>query len=127
MKLRPSPKAGRKVTGLFSFYRSDAPTINDPRAGLTVLDVFVIVCVLFVLAAMILPAISRPTRCQKINCTNNLKQTGLAFRIWEGDNNDKYPMQVSTTNGGAMELVALGNPVPVFQVMSNELSTPKIL
>jgi hypothetical protein len=37
------------------------------------------------------------------------------------------PMLVSVTNGGAMELVATGNVAACFQVMSNELSTPKIL
>ncbi|MGO8837258.1 MAG: type II secretion system protein [Limisphaerales bacterium] len=56
-----------------------------------------------------------------------LKQIGVAFRLWEGDNNDKYPMAVSVTNGGAMELIATGNVAACFQVMSNELSTPKIL
>ena len=64
---------------------------------------------------------------QRINCISNLKQIGLAFRLWEGDHNDKYPMQISVTNGGAMELVAAGNVAACFQVMSNELSTPKIL
>ena len=36
-------------------------------------------------------------------------------------------MQVSVTNGGAMEIVATGTAYAAFQVMSNELSTPKIL
>ena len=36
-------------------------------------------------------------------------------------------MEVSAANGGAMELAATGNVVAIFRVMSNELSTPKIL
>jgi prepilin-type processing-associated H-X9-DG protein len=36
-------------------------------------------------------------------------------------------MAVSITNGGAMETVAVGDVVNCFRVMSNELSTPKIL
>ena len=36
-------------------------------------------------------------------------------------------MAVSTTNGGAMELAMSGNGAIAFQVMSNELSNPKIL
>ena len=63
----------------------------------------------------------------EIQCVNNLKQIGLAFRIWEGDNGDKFPMQVPAKKGGAMEPAARGNVAPIFQVMSNELSTPKIL
>jgi len=52
---------------------------------------------------------------------------GVAFRTWALDNGDKYPPQVSITNGGTMELVLSGIVYPHFSVMSNELSTPKIL
>jgi prepilin-type processing-associated H-X9-DG protein len=64
---------------------------------------------------------------QRLQCISNLKQIGLAARIWEGDNNNRYPMNVSVTNGGAMELIDAGDVASCFQVMSNELSTPKIL
>ena len=46
-------------------------------------------------------------RAQSIACVNNLKQIGLACRIWALDNNDKF--------------------APSLVCMSNELSTPKIL
>ncbi len=62
-----------------------------------------------------------------VDCENILKQVGLAFRLCALDNYDKYPMQVSVRNGGVTEPVADGNPFPVFQIMSNELNTPKIL
>jgi hypothetical protein len=52
---------------------------------------------------------------------------GIASRIWEGDHQDHYPMAVSNTNGGAMEQASMGDVAAVFEVMSNELSTPKIL
>jgi len=67
------------------------------------------------------------SQSSEIQCVNNLKQIGLAFRIWEGDNRDKYPMQISARWGGAMEPAAQGNVAPIFRVMSNELSTPKVL
>ena len=63
----------------------------------------------------------------RINCINDLHQIGLAYRSWEGDNGDKYPMQVSVTLGGSMEMVSTGNVMQTFLVMSNELSTPKVL
>jgi len=69
----------------------------------------------------------RPAYAPRINCANNLKQVGLAFRTWAIDNDGRFPMQVSVTNGGTMELVSSGLVFPHFQVMSNELSTPKIL
>ena len=90
---------------------------------------FVILAVIMGLAAtVILPQMARHRRCIcRINCVNNLKQTGLAFRTWALDNNDQYPMQVSMTLGGTMELVTNGNAFAHFRVMSNELSTPKVL
>jgi prepilin-type processing-associated H-X9-DG protein len=36
-------------------------------------------------------------------------------------------MSVSITNSGAMELLSTGNVAACFQVMSNQLSTPRIL
>ncbi|HEU5071116.1 MAG TPA: hypothetical protein VFV96_11990 [Verrucomicrobiae bacterium] len=56
-----------------------------------------------------------------------MKQIGLSFRLWSGDNGDKYPMQVSTNNGGTMECVRSGVVFPHFAVMSNELGTPRDL
>jgi competence protein ComGC len=96
--------------------------------AMTLIEVFAVIVVVFILATIFLPVIRTPhSGAQRINCINNLKQVGLAFRIWEGDNNDLYPAAVSITNGGTMELVATGDAAAVFQVMSNELSTPKIL
>jgi len=88
----------------------------------------VVVAVLAILAAMLLPALaSAKKKAQRINCINNLKQDGLAFRIWEGDNNDKLPMAVPTAKGGTKEFDTGADTFRHFQVMSNELSTPKIL
>lgn len=101
---------------------------HQRNRALTPVEVLVIIAVLAVVVALLLPWLAASKRIpQKINCVSNLKQIGIAFRLWEGDNNGKYPMVVSVTNGGAMELVATGNVAACFQVMSNELSTPKIL
>jgi len=111
------------------------------KSGFTLIELLVVIAIIAILAAMLLPALAAAKRkAQKINCTNNLKQTGLAFRIWEGDNNDRYSMAVTYTSGGANEFVSHMNgtatptaasqsqcPGMAFMVMSNELSTPKIL
>jgi prepilin-type processing-associated H-X9-DG protein len=95
---------------------------------MTLFEVLIVVAVLMLLLALLLPNMARPKyRAQRISCVNDLKQVGLAFRVWEGDNNDKYPMQVSITNGGTMELVSSGGVFPHFQVMSNEINDPRIL
>ena len=66
-------------------------------------------------------------------CVNNLQQIGLSFRTWALDNDGQFPFNVSTNAGGTMEFCAPGgdgfdgNAVLHFQVMSNELSTTRIL
>lgn len=72
-------------------------------------------------------------RAQSINCVNNLKQIGLAFMVWAVDNQDRFPFQVSTNKGGTLERCSRagdgsdGAAYFHFQVMSNELTTPKLL
>ena len=83
---------------------------------------------LVLLAAMLLPWLARRNmRSSRINCSNNLHQIGIAARTWALDNGDRFPSQVSVTNEGAMEFAEKGMAAPVFEVMSNELSNPKIL
>jgi len=95
--------------------------------GLTLIEALIVLAALSVLVAMMLPQMTRRQRYHRINCINNLKMIGLSFRQWALDNDDRFPMRVSVTNGGAMEWVHQGIAWPVFQVMSNELNTPKIL
>ena len=106
----------------------DDPSMNPRARGFTFIMLLVVIAVIALLAAMLLPALAAAKRkAQQINCVNNLKQCGLAFRIWEGDNNDKLPMAVSTASGGTEEFTAGSETFHHFLVMSNELSTPKIL
>ena len=94
----------------------------------TVTELLVTIACVALLAAIFLPTLARSrVRSSRIGCSNNMKQIGLPFRTWAIDNNDLYPMHVSVTNAGTMELAASGVVFPHFQVMSNELSTPIIL
>ncbi|MBW8863935.1 MAG: type II secretion system protein [Verrucomicrobia bacterium] len=103
------------------------PRLSQKRdTAMSLFEVGLVIAVLVILVAVFLPRTAR-LHSPEIACSNNLKQIGLAYRIWEGDNGDISPMGVSITNGGVRELVSTGNVVSVFQVMSNELSTPRIL
>lgn len=95
--------------------------------ALTLIEAVVVIFVTAFLVFLLLPAINRPQRGQRISCINNLKQVALSEMLWAGDNNDKFPMQVSVTNGGTMELMMTTDAWKTFQVMSNELGTPKVI
>ncbi len=101
---------------------------NGRIRGFSLPEAILVSVILAVLIAVFLPTFRLPrTNSKRIGCVNNLKQIGLAFNLWAGDNNDRPPSQVSVTNGGTMELVGSGIAYVHFLVMSNELSTPKIL
>lgn len=101
---------------------------KQKNQALTLIEVLVILFVLTMIAATLLPNLLVGKHYeQRIACVNNLKEIGLAARLWSGDNNGNYPMVVSVTNGGAMELVATGNILAVFLTMTNELGTSRFL
>jgi prepilin-type N-terminal cleavage/methylation domain-containing protein/prepilin-type processing-associated H-X9-DG protein len=107
------------------------------KKAFTLIELLVVIAIIAILAAMLLPVLAAAKRrAQRINCVSNMKQVNLSFRIWEGDNNNNYPMAVSTSVGGAEETTvcqtypnytAGAGMTNIFCVMSNELSTPKIL
>ena len=99
------------------------------RSGLSLTELVVLVAVMGIVAMIFLPYIAQQRRPQhgkspRIKCIYNLKNVGLAFRIFATDNNDLFPPQVMVSNGVAQSQIDAMN---VFRWLSNELSTPKIL
>ena len=100
---------------------------HQKTAAMTLVEVFVVIVVLFVLVAVFLRPTSRRYPSMRSRCTQNLKQIGLAYYVWAGDHNGKFPMQVSVADGGTLELNNGSNALATFLVMTNELATPKAL
>lgn len=101
---------------------------TDGRRALTVLELLVVVATVVILIGLLLPMLARPkVNSSRISCVNNLKQIGLALRIWSGDNADRFPMQAFTNEFGGMKFADATNAYRYFQILSNELNTPKVL
>ena len=99
--------------------------VNRRCAGLTLVEVLVIVATLVIAAAVLVPAFApnHPTRQAK--CLSNLKEIGTAFANWSHDHETGFPWTVSEQQGGTLESI----PVLVrhFQIVSNDLTSPKVL
>jgi len=97
------------------------------RGGFTLIELLVVIGIVIILAALLLPALSRAKECaRRVKCLSNLKQTSLAFRLFAQEHDGHYPWHIPEVDGGTFGPIAVDG-WRHFSVASNEIDTPKVL
>ncbi len=123
------------------------PGNRSAAAAFTLIELLVVIAIIAILAAMLLPALSKAkNKAQVVSCLNNLKQVGLGMALYADNNQGKVPSALSygaipgdynsaestvpktDTYGGVPTLLNVGNyrsfwcPSDKVQMPSNPLN-----
>src|SRR5258705_12428814 len=85
--MKPYPLEANRCTGA-----RNQPALRFPCRAFTLVELLVVIAIVAILASLLLPALGRG-KAQAYNaaCVNNLRQLGIATRLYAEDNQERLP------------------------------------